>query len=95
MLVFYYVYIFLKTFVVSIVWFRVNTSWDDTILDMSKLKALADGNLKMALRLEFVLDSGENIVEKGENAGYQHFFPFPTMFSKASFPDSLKPRTVW
>ena len=25
----------------------------------------------------------ENIVGKGENNGYQHFSPFPTMFSKA------------
>ena len=29
-----------------------------------------------------VFDWAENIVGKGENAGYQHFFPFPTMFSK-------------
>ena len=30
-------------------------------------------------------DRTENIVRKGENAGYQHFFLFPyqTMFSKA------------
>ena len=27
----------------------------------------------------------ENIVGKGENAGYQHFSPFPTMFSKAFY----------
>ena len=30
----------------------------------------------------FVADSVKNIVGKGENAGNQHFFPFPTMFSK-------------
>ena len=23
----------------------------------------------------------KNVVEKGDNAGNQHFFPFPTMFS--------------
>ena len=30
-------------------------------------------------------DREENIVGKGENAGYQHFilFPFPTLLSKA------------
>ena len=26
----------------------------------------------------------ENIVGKGENAGNQHFFPYPTMFSNLS-----------
>ena len=29
----------------------------------------------------FVFDRVENIVGKGENAGYQHFLLFPTMFS--------------
>ena len=29
-----------------------------------------------------VFDRVENIVGKGENAGYQHFLLFPTMFSK-------------
>ena len=32
----------------------------------------------------------ENIVEKGENAGYQHFSPFPTIFSKGVFSGLLK-----
>ena len=31
----------------------------------------------------------ENIVEKGENAGYQHFLPFPQCFQKPSFSGSL------
>ena len=30
----------------------------------------------------FVFDRVENIVGKREYAGYQHFFPFPAMFSK-------------
>ena len=33
----------------------------------------------------FIFDEIENIVGKGENAGYQHFLLFPTMFSKAFF----------
>ena len=38
-------------------------------------------------------DRVENIVEKGENSGYQNFSPFPTMFSNC-FPTSLlKPVT--
>ena len=33
-----------------------------------------------------VFDSVENIVGKGENAGYQHFLLFLQCFEKASFP---------
>ena len=32
----------------------------------------------------------ENIVEKGENAGYQHFLLFPQCFKKASLSGSFK-----
>ena len=35
-------------------------------------------------------DSVENIVGKGENAGYQHFLLFPQCFEKASFLDTSK-----
>ena len=37
-----------------------------------------------------VTDWAENIVGKGENAGYQHFLLFPQCFQKASFPESSK-----
>ena len=37
----------------------------------------------------------ENIVEKGENAGYQHFLLFSQCFQKSSYPRSLKVRIVW
>ena len=37
----------------------------------------------------------ENIVGKGENAGYQHFLLFPQCFGKASFSRSLKVGIVW
>ena len=43
----------------------------------------------------FVLDRVENIVGKGENAGYQHFLLFPGCFQKASFSGSLKVVIVW
>ena len=42
-----------------------------------------------------VLDKVENIVEKGENADYQHFLLFPQCFQKASFSESLKVGIVW
>ena len=32
-----------------------------------------------------VFDTVENIVGKGENAGYLHFLPLPQCFHKASF----------
>ena len=42
-----------------------------------------------------VFDIIENIVGKGENAGYQHFLLFPQCFEKASFPDTSKGVIVW
>ena len=70
------------------------------ILDWSKLKALGDDkiNVIQSLRFFFFFLGGggivENILEKGENAGYQCwlpvFSPFPLMFSKASFLRVIK-----
>ena len=37
----------------------------------------------------FFFDTVENIVKKGENAGYQHLLLFP-QFRNASFSESLK-----
>ena len=42
-----------------------------------------------------VLGRVQNIVEKGENAGYQHFLLFPQCFQKASYTGSLKVVIVW
>ena len=50
------------------------------------MKDFADDKINVTLKLDF--DSGrvENIVEKGENAGFQHFLLFPQCFhDKASF----------
>ena len=55
------------------------------ILDKSKLKAFADDNLNVNQRLKFALGRVENLVGKGENAGYQHFLLFPQCFQKAAF----------
>ena len=40
-------------------------------------------------------DRLENIVGKGENAGYQRFLLFPQCFQKASFPEASKGVIVW
>ena len=37
-----------------------------------------------------VFDRVENIMGKGENAGYQHFLLFPIMFSKGFFFKGVK-----
>ena len=48
---------------------------NNKVLDVSKLNAFADDNLTVDQKLKFALGKVENIVGKGENAGYQHF-PF-------------------
>ena len=53
-------------------------------MDLSKLKASADDNLNVTQKLKFALGRVENIVGKGENAGYQHFLLFPQCFRNAS-----------
>ena len=48
----------------------------DKFLDWSKLKELADDKINEAEKLKFALGRVENIVGKGENAGYQYFLFF-------------------
>ena len=55
------------------------------ILDRSKRKAFADENVNMAENLKFCLGSVENIVGKGENAGYQHFLFSLNVFKRLLF----------
>ena len=69
---------------------------DDEILDRSTLKVFADDKLNVTKKkINFVLGRVENIVGKGENAGYQHFLLFPQCFQKASFSGSLKVEIMW
>ena len=42
--------------------------------------------------MKFVIGRRENIVGKGQNAGYQYFLLFPTMFSKSFFSRIIKSR---
>ena len=74
-------------------WF--NSLPNDNILDLSKLKAYADDKITVTEKLKFVFGRVENIVGKGENAGYQHFLLFPHCFLKASCTGSLKVGIVW
>ena len=69
-----------------------NSLPNDKILAWSKLKAFADDKLHVVKIIIFLFDRLENTVRKGENAGYQHFSPFPTMFLKLFFPGVVKSR---
>ena len=64
------------------------------ILDFSYLKAYADGKINVTQAIRFVVYRIENIVEIGENAGYQHFLLFPQCFHKLSIPETYKPGIV-
>ena len=44
----------------------------------------------MLLKVKYGLGQIENIVGKGENAGYQHFLLFPHYFQNAYFSGSFK-----
>ena len=63
------------------------------VLALFKLKAFTNNKLKTADTAEFVLDRAENIVGKGENAGYQHFLLFPQCFHEAALSEMVKPGT--
>ena len=72
------------------------TLYQMTLLDLSELIAFTDKNLNASPKFKFALGRVENMVGKGENAGYivekdcekrrkcwlPAFYPFPTMFSK-------------
>ena len=72
--------------------FEINASplANNKILDWYRLKALADDKIYMTEKLKFVLGRLENIVGKGENAGYQYFLLFPKYFQKVSYTGSSK-----
>ena len=74
---------------------RVNSLPNDKIVAVTQLKAFADAKMNASEKLKFVSERVENIVGKGENAGYQHFLLFPQCFPKPSSLGSLKVRLLW
>ena len=60
-------------------WLALNPLPDDKIVDLSKLKAIADDHLNVGHMMKFVLDrmKKKNIAGKGENADNHHFLIFP------------------
>ena len=75
--------------------FTINPLPNDNFSDRSKLKAFADDKINVTYNLKLFLGWVENIVGKGENAGYQHFLLFLLCFQKASFSGSSKVGIVW
>ena len=63
---------------------------NDTILDQSKFKELADAKINTTTKLKFVLAMVESVLGKGQNSGYQHFVLFPKCFQKPPSSGSLK-----
>ena len=76
---------------------RVNSLPFNKIFDLSKFKGFSGNTLMLDQILRFALYRMENIVEKGENARYQHFLLFPQCFLrlKSSRLGLLKIRIVW
>ena len=65
----------------------------DNFLVRSKLNAFADNKSNVAKMMISVFYTVENIVGKGEKAGYQPFLLFPQCFQEASSSGSLKLRS--
>ena len=68
---------------------------DDKILGLQKLKAFADDKSNVTQNIKIVFHRIVNIVEKEENAGYQHFLLFPQCFPKAFSSSASKVIIVW
>ena len=76
-------------------WQRLTLYQRERFSDWSKFKVLADDKINVAEMIIPLPDRTENIVGKGENAGYQHFLLFPQFFQKLPFSRSLKVGIVW
>ena len=64
------------------------------ILDSFRFKTFANNKFHHWYKWVLISDKVENIVEKRENAGYQHFLLFAPWFQKVSFPGSLNVNIV-
>ena len=59
-----------KIGIYQLFWMLFNFLPNDEILDQSKLKEFSDNKINLTLKLKFIFGWVENIVGKGENAGY-------------------------
>ena len=59
----------------------LNSLPNNKISDISKLKAIADADMNIIQKFEFVLGRAESNIGKGENAGYHNvFYPSQSKF---------------
>ena len=72
---------------------KVNARTDGRTTDNGPWHKLA-GLRPVELKIVDFTWKGRNLVGKGQNAGYQHFLPYPECFQKLSYPGSLKVRIV-
>ena len=63
--------------------------------DWSNFKAFADYKINVAEKLKFVLRQAENILGKGEDAGYQHFLLLPQCSQDPSSSGLHKVGVIW
>ena len=68
----------------------MNSLPNDKILEWSKFKEFADDKIDFIEKLKVGWVRVENIVGKGENAGYQHFLLFHSVFKSPLFQGRLK-----
>ena len=72
-----------------------NSVPNNIFLGWSKLKAFVHNKFNVATMIISVFDRVENIVGRGENACYQHFFLFPQCFEKLSLLVLFKVKIMW
>ena len=81
-------------FYISNIYFVISQCFNplpnEKLSEVTKLKAFADDKLNIVKMVITLFDRVENTVEKGENAGYQHFLLFQQSFPKPSSLGSLK-----
>ena len=68
----------------------LNSLPNEKVLYWSKSKAFADDRIKVLKMMILVFDRVENIVVKGENAGYQHFLLFLQCFQGLFYTRLIK-----
>ena len=73
----------------------VNLLPNNKTLDCSKLKAFADIKINLSEKLKFVLGRVENIVGKGDSAGFQHFLLFPQCFQQTAYTGLSEVVMMW
>ena len=67
--------------------FLVNSLPNDKILDLSNLKDFAEDKISATYKMNFVVGKVQNMVGKGENAGFQHFLLFLQCFQRVSLSE--------